>query len=252
MPYADNGGLRIHYEELGGEHDLPPLVLVFGFGMTVLDWVDLGYVEALKDAFRLIAIEPRGHGTSDGSTNPDDYRLDLLASDVIAVMNHLAIEKAIVGGYSLGAKIVLSLASRHPQRLAGLVLGGFEFASEVRIEDDLVIDSLRKGGPAWRDLWRRMMDLPPAMAERLLQANTGALIALREAEGCWESLADAVHTIDVPCLLYAGEHCLGRNAVRAAASSIASSRYVELAGLTHFQVLGESAWICSEVRRFFA
>ncbi len=252
MPHAKNGTLWIHYEELGGERDLPPLVLVFGFGMSLRDWVDLGYVAPLQEAFRLIAVEPRGHGASDGSTNADDYHLDLLASDVVAVMDHLAIEKAILWGYSLGAKIVLALTRRRPERLAGLVVGGFELASEVRIDDDLVVDTLRKGGAAWRDLWGRMMALPPPMADRLSHVDTGALIALREAEGRWESLAGVPDIIAVPCLLYAGEHCFGRDVVRAAARSIASSRYVERAGLTHFQVLGESAWICIEVKRFFA
>ncbi|AKT42699.1 alpha/beta fold hydrolase [Chondromyces crocatus] len=252
MAFASNGALRIHHEVLGGDERLPPLVLVFGFGMSLWDWVDLGYVARLEGAFRVIAVEPRGHGESGAPNHAEDYDPKRMASDVTAVMDHMGVEKAVVWGYSLGAKIVLALASRHPDRLAGLVLGGFEFASEVRREDDLVLATLRKGGEAWRALWGQVMATPPAMAARLAQVNTEALSALREAEGQWESLAGIPATLTAPCLLYAGERCFGREVVKEAVTSIAGSRYVERAGLSHFEVISDAAWICDEVKRSFA
>ena len=54
MPYADNGGARIHYQVEG---EGPPLVLQHGFSESVVDWYEAGYVDALRSDYRLILID---------------------------------------------------------------------------------------------------------------------------------------------------------------------------------------------------
>ncbi len=61
MPYVRSQGLRIHYHVEG--HG-PPLVCQHGFGDSLESWYELGYVDALKDEYRLILIDARGHGAS--------------------------------------------------------------------------------------------------------------------------------------------------------------------------------------------
>ena len=85
MPYVTNGDVRIHYH-LDGNADGPPLVLQHGYSMSLLDWYDPGYVDALGGTYRLILIDARGHGASDKPHVPDAYRAARMASDVVAVV----------------------------------------------------------------------------------------------------------------------------------------------------------------------
>jgi pimeloyl-ACP methyl ester carboxylesterase len=73
MPYADNGGVRIHYQVEG---EGPALVLQHGFTESTVDWYESGYVKALRTDYRLILVDARGHGASDKPHDPDAYVLD--------------------------------------------------------------------------------------------------------------------------------------------------------------------------------
>ena len=58
MPFANNQGVRIHYEVEGKG---PPLVLQHGFSDSLQTWYELGYVDGLKSDYRLILLDARGH-----------------------------------------------------------------------------------------------------------------------------------------------------------------------------------------------
>src|SRR6266508_3473091 len=103
MPYCDNQGVRIHYH-LEGNPDGPPLVLQVGFSLSLQDWYEVGYVAALGGAYRLILVDARGHGASDKPHDPAAYRDHLMAGDVLAVLDDLAIAGAHFFGYSMGAR----------------------------------------------------------------------------------------------------------------------------------------------------
>src|SRR5690349_5576708 len=107
MPYVNNKGVRIHYEVEG---EGPPLVLQHGSAGSLGDWRELGYVEALKQANRLILIDARGHGESDKPHDVAAYDIALRASDVVAVLNELGVREASYMGYSLGGWIGFGLA----------------------------------------------------------------------------------------------------------------------------------------------
>lgn len=62
MAYADNNGIRIHYQVEG---DGPPLVLQHGYSDSLESWYEFGYVDKLKSQCQLILIDARGHGASD-------------------------------------------------------------------------------------------------------------------------------------------------------------------------------------------
>jgi pimeloyl-ACP methyl ester carboxylesterase len=242
--HVDRGGVTIEYSVCG---EGPPLLLVFGFGMSQEDWAALGYVGLLARHFQVIAVSPRGHGRSSKPRAAADYALAAIAADLLAVLDVLAVPRALVWGYSLGAKFALALAAQAPERVAGLVLGGFEPASEVNLEDDLVTDTLRRGGAAWRALWGRLAAFPAAMSARLEACDAAALLALREAEAGWGSLETVIDALRVPCLLYAAEHCFARQAVLAASRRIAGARYLERAGADHFSLIPDAGWIVAEV-----
>src|SRR5260221_240108 len=112
-------GHRIGFDEYGeGER---PIVLVHGLLMNRRMFERLGPALA-KRGNRVICVDLLGHGRSD---QPDDLRLYSMpqfAEQVIALLDHLGLERAVVGGTSLGANVALELAVRHPGRVEGLFI----------------------------------------------------------------------------------------------------------------------------------
>lgn len=123
-------GLRLAYFD-EGPRDGDPIVLVHGFGSNVrVNWVQTGWVDTLVGAgFRVIALDNRGHGASEGPHDPARYNTrDCLAEDVRRLMDHLGLDRADVMGYSMGAWITGHLATLHPERLRSAIFGGLAMA----------------------------------------------------------------------------------------------------------------------------
>jgi len=123
MPSFHHGAVEIAYLDQGeGE----PIVLVHGFASTAaVNWVQPGWVDTLtKAGRRVIALDNRGHGASTKLYDPDDYRSQVMAQDVRALLDHLGLERADVMGYSMGARITAFLALANPERVRAAILGG--------------------------------------------------------------------------------------------------------------------------------
>jgi pimeloyl-ACP methyl ester carboxylesterase len=123
MPSFNHGAVEIAYLD-EGEGD--PIFLVHGFASSKnVNWVYPGWVSELrKDGRRVIALDNRGHGESAKLYDPEPYAIATMASDVIALMDHLAIPRADIMGYSLGSRMTAVLAHNEPQRLRSAILGG--------------------------------------------------------------------------------------------------------------------------------
>lgn len=78
--------------------------------------------ELSRRGHRVILLDPLGHGTSDRPRDMYVYSMSVFADDAAALLDHLGIDRAVVGGTSLGADITLEMASHHPERLAGMIL----------------------------------------------------------------------------------------------------------------------------------
>jgi pimeloyl-ACP methyl ester carboxylesterase len=75
-----------------------------------------------REGVRLVGFDFRGHGESRPLGDPSKLRLDCLAADMLALMNHLGVDRAVVGGVSLGAAVALRFALDHPNRTLGLIV----------------------------------------------------------------------------------------------------------------------------------
>lgn len=117
MPFAISRGARLYWRQ-DGAADKPPLVLLTSIG-TDLSLYD-PVVPLLTPDFRVIRLDTRGHGASDAPAG--DYSLDLLADDVLAVMDAAGVDKASLCGTSLGGMIAMTLAAKAPERVEALVL----------------------------------------------------------------------------------------------------------------------------------
>ena len=123
MPSFHNGAVEIAYLD-EGEGD--PIVLVHGFASSKnVNWVYPTWVSDLrKDGRRVIALDNRGHGESEKLYDPAQYSIPAMASDTIALMDHLEIARADVMGYSLGGRIAGWLGLNQPARLRSAILAG--------------------------------------------------------------------------------------------------------------------------------
>ncbi len=126
MPTFRHGDVEIAYLDEGeGE----PIVLVHGFASTKeTNWVNPGWINTVTRAGRrAIALDNRGHGRSTKLYDPAAYHTSLMADDVRALLDHLALERADVMGYSMGARNTAFLAIEHPDRVRSAIFGGLGY-----------------------------------------------------------------------------------------------------------------------------
>ena len=121
MPFADNKGVKIHYE-VEGEGD--PIVLVHGFSQNMHHWVNLRYVAALVPNYECILVDARGHGRSDKPHDPAAYAMQEKVDDIIAILNDLDVHRAHFWGYAMGGVMGLGVATLGGDRFKSVVVGG--------------------------------------------------------------------------------------------------------------------------------
>lgn len=105
---------------------------VYGSGDRVLVWLNpilfdsklsRGLARALAaKGNRVVLLDLLGHGRSDKPTQPSAHRMDLYAQHVLALLDELGVEQAMLGGISLGTNVSLITAAQAPERIRGLVL----------------------------------------------------------------------------------------------------------------------------------
>jgi 3-oxoadipate enol-lactonase len=99
----------------------PRLLLVHGFTGAKEDFTD--WLEPLADlGWEAAAVDLRGHGASAKPSGVDDYRLDVMAADVVAVADALGWDRFALLGHSMGGMVAQIVATTRPERLTGLVL----------------------------------------------------------------------------------------------------------------------------------
>jgi 3-oxoadipate enol-lactonase len=116
MPYAQINGQSIYFEDTGG--DGPPVVLAHGFLMDSEMFAP--QVAALRETHRVITWDERGFGQTGYDGEPFSYWDS--ASDCIALLDHLDIDRAVIGGMSQGGFLSLRVALTAPDRVRGLIL----------------------------------------------------------------------------------------------------------------------------------
>ena len=118
VPVFQRGDLRLHHTQRG-DPDGPPLVLLHGLLWSARMFERL--VRLLPEE-RVILLDLHGHGRSSRPTDPSRYTWREMAADVVALLDHLGLERAVVGGLSLGANVTLATAYEAPDRVEGMVL----------------------------------------------------------------------------------------------------------------------------------
>ena len=119
MPEFDYNGFRISYDEYGeGER---PLVLIHGLLMNRRMFDGLA-AEMVSRGNRVICVDLLGHGRSERPQEMVHYSMSFFSQQVVALLDHLDLENAVIGGTSLGANVTLELAYLEPDRLRGMMV----------------------------------------------------------------------------------------------------------------------------------
>ena len=206
MAFFEGDGNRIFYRDTGG--DAP--VLLFSHGILMDHSMFDPQIFSLSGEFRCIAWDERGHGATE-STGPVTY-WDM-ADDAIALLDHLAIERATFVGMSQGGFISQRAALRHPERVAALVFidsqAGRENPNVLPYYESLAAEWMNRGpsldiatpvaeiilGPAEKEPWiAKWMERPP----EYLAAPFSCLVER-------EDLTDRLPEITAPALVIHGE-----------------------------------------------
>jgi len=122
-----------------------PLVLIHGMGgdHTVWDW----QVPALRDRFRIIRPDNLGHGRSEKPAGP--WKFTQFSQQIVELLDHLSIPRAVVAGFSLGGSIGQAFAADYPDRIAALIIVSSACArtAEEQAAVDARVAQVAAGGP---------------------------------------------------------------------------------------------------------
>lgn len=248
MPHSTTrDGVRIYFEEYGrGE----PVLLAYGIGGNAGMWEP--NVRALSASQRLILWEPRGHARSDSPEDPRQVTFGHWVWDLHDLMDHLSLERAIVGGLSLGGGIATRFTLAHPDRVRALVIissssasglplgvenivmraksievtlnGGMDAMANFAIESNPNVAGRLKLDPSARkEIFEYYRMLTPI-------GYANALRALLQMDYITERLGE----IEVPTLLVCGDQDLSLGPMREIQKRIPQAKFALLAPASHF------------------
>jgi pimeloyl-ACP methyl ester carboxylesterase len=120
MARLDRDGVSIHYEVHGESTDRVPLLLTHGYSSSTAMWEP--NLAALGAHRQVVTWDIRGHGQSDSPRRVELYSEAASVADMAAVLDAAGIERAVVGGLSLGGYLSLAFSLAHPARVTGLLL----------------------------------------------------------------------------------------------------------------------------------
>ena len=120
LQFAQVNGIRMGFYEAGPKDDRPPVVLCHGWPEIAFSW--RYQIKALADAgIRVIAPDQRGYGATDRPEPVEAYDLEHLTGDLVGLLDHLKIDKAIFVGHDWGGFVVWQMPLRHLDRVVGVV-----------------------------------------------------------------------------------------------------------------------------------
>lgn len=240
MPFAQINGQRIFFTDTGGDRP----AIVFSHGLLMDQEMFAPQVAFFSGRYRCIAWDERGHGQTAGQALAPFSYYDS-ADDVVALLDHLAIESAILAGMSQGGYLSLRCALRHPGRVRALILIDTQadpedparMAGYQQLVDDWTTNGLSDavasiieglilgegwpGSERWKSKWKAWS---PA---NLL----GCIQALASRDDITAKIGD----IAVPTLVVHGDHdaAIPLSAGQRLASSIPGAKFVAIPGAGH-------------------
>lgn len=234
--------VELAYDDVGSG---PAIVLVHGYPFNRTMWDE--QLAALRDKYRVIRLDLRGHGESESSEGPAP--MNLMAQDISALLDQLGISRAVIGGLSMGGYVVLAFHKLFPARVEKLLLADTRAQAEteenkkVRAEQAQKILAEGMGGIA--DMMLPKLLAPETVSKRPeVVKRVRAMMLQTKPEGAASALGgmavredhtDRLSEIKVPTLILVGRE----DAITPVADSekmhaaIAGSRFLVIENAGH-------------------
>lgn len=219
MPFARVNGNELHYEDTGTGR---PIVLAHGFSATCRMWGP--QVAAFRDRYRLIVYDARGQGRSEVPKDPMQYSQPMMVEDLHQLLHHLGLQRACVGGLSMGGNVALNFALTHPDMVDGLLIcdtgagsdepevwaekvrrwvailesKGIEAFAEDYIRDPIMAEYAAQGREARDFLWA-------AITSNTAQGLAGGLVGVVGNRPSIYSLRGRMEKLGVPTIVVVGD-----------------------------------------------
>jgi pimeloyl-ACP methyl ester carboxylesterase len=168
-------------------------------------WAETGYVARLRDKFRVMWVDPLGHGDSDKPHDPAAYHAVDMAGDLIRVLDHEAVGSAVLFGFSAGAQSVLGAASIAPSRVSAVICGsgGWRNGPEAERAWCTPIADLVRSPFGLERFWAGVgYDDPDGVRRGLERNDAEAIAAVLLGSANWRPDYDQLH---LPILSYRGD-----------------------------------------------
>ena len=209
-----SAGVNCYYVD-AGDPAATAVVLIHGFPFSHEMWNQ--QIELLRRDYRVIAYDLRGHGRS--GVAEGQYTLEFFVDDLIGLMDHLKITRAVLCGLSMGGYVALRAVERNPERVEGLILCDTQSAAdsnEAKIKRAASINAVRTNGVnGYAEGFVKAVFAPAnlsakadkvAMITKIIESNSslgicGTILALAGRTETTSSLPG----IKVPTLILVGE-----------------------------------------------
>ena len=258
MPFIESNGLRLRYR-LEGKPGAPVIVFSNSLGTNLSMWDP--QVSALRDAFRILRYDTRGHGLS--AIPPGPYTQEQLGLDILALMDAVEIRQAHFCGLSMGGQVGIWLGARVPERFSRLVLcdtaahigspeiwnariaairaGGMPAIVSGTIERWFTPKFIQRESEVIASIRRLILDTPP-------QGYIACCEAIRDT-----NLTVQASRVNAPTLVISGMHDPATPAAqgRSLASLIRGARYLEF-DASHLSNIEAASQFTSALREFLS
>jgi pimeloyl-ACP methyl ester carboxylesterase len=201
VPTLERDGVAIHY---GDDGRGPAILLCHGYSATSQMWQ--GQVDEFRSDFRVITWDLRGHGQSDSPETESDYSREAAVGDMRAILDACRIERAVIGGLSLGGYLSLAFHLAHPERVRALML----FDTGPGYKNAKAREVWNRGAEKMaREFETSGLSALGGSAEVKVSTHRSAAGLARAARGTLaqfdSQVADSLPGIRVPTLVLAGE-----------------------------------------------
>ncbi|OQP86697.1 3-oxoadipate enol-lactonase [Rhizobium rhizosphaerae] len=260
MDFMQIGDAAIHYRAVGLDGRRPVIAFINSLGTDFRIWDAV--VERLSGTYGIVLHDKRGHGLSPAGSEP--ISIERHAADLLALLDHLGVARAVFCGLSVGGQIAQSIAATAPERVRALILSNT--APKIGTAESWAarIAAIKAEGlPALVEpVMERWFTPAFRRADNPLYAGARTMLAQQNEAGYAATCAairDADYTkaagrIAVPtlCIAGAGDGSTPPDLVRAMAARIPGSRFVEIPSCGHIPCLEQPAAHAAALTDFLA
>jgi len=268
--FVEIAGMQVHLRDEGPRDDAAPIVLLHGTSASLHTWE--GWAQVLSKHRRVIRYDLPGFGLT-GPAPDADYSIERYVQVLIAVMDKLGVQHAVVGGNSLGGGIAWAAAVFHSERVERLILvdaGGYPFESvskpigfriaQIPVLGPLAIHVLPRGviESSVRNVYGDPSKVTPELVDRYYElttraGNRDALVARMQQQEPG-ALAQHIHELKQPTLILWGgrDRLIPPEFAQRFNHDIAGSRLVVFDDLGHVPQEEDPARTVQAVEEFLA